>query len=257
MKRWWLAIVLLVSLGMNLGILATLAVHRWRRAPPPEAAPVAATAAQPVPQAAPEAVPEVAPPPPRPETPPSASPDVGPSTSEPILAPVFAARMADKLRLTGETRTRFAAIQESFLATSLAKRRALDVARAELRVELTSPSPDRDRAEQILRRCTVLQGELETLFVRNILDSRAVLDPAQERAYLQMVARLRPLVTGQPVGDGRQGGGFDRGRRPADEPAAERPGAPRDERPLPPRFDRRPPRADRRWPAPPRWRPPG
>jgi Spy/CpxP family protein refolding chaperone len=34
-RRWWVVLALLLSLGVNIGILATLAVHRWRSPPPP------------------------------------------------------------------------------------------------------------------------------------------------------------------------------------------------------------------------------
>lgn len=38
MKRWWLLLALLLSVGINVGILSVLAVHRLRPARPPAAA---------------------------------------------------------------------------------------------------------------------------------------------------------------------------------------------------------------------------
>ncbi len=174
MKRWWLVIVLLLSLGVNAGILATLAVHRLskpgREGPPPDRGPI----------------PEEVLPDPNPEGP-----------------PPRVTRLADRLGLEGEQRRRFIALQLRFFADTVRLRtQQVEVYRA-LRRELTAREPDQGRIESLLQEAARLHLALEQAMTRNVIDSRAVLDPEQERLYRQILSRLRPpgLRPGGGLGD--------------------------------------------------------
>lgn len=163
MKRGWLAVALLLSLGMNVGIVAILLVHkiRQREAPPPAAGDLV----------------------------------VGPGVPMDL-----ADRMADRLRLDGETRDRFVTIQDAFLKRAVRSRRELEGLRRELRGEMIGTQPDRERSLDLVTRSAALQSDLERAFVESILDTRELLGPIEERLYLQMLARLRPLVLGGGAG---------------------------------------------------------
>lgn len=159
MKRWWLVIALLLSLGVNLGILAALAVRR--------------------------------PPRPGPEAPPPAGeqnlPDPNPEGPPPRVT-----RLADRLGLEGEQRRRFVDLQARFFADTVRLRTQQMEAYRALRRELTSREPDRTRIESLLQESARLHLALEQAMVRNVIASREVLDPGQERLYLEVLSRLRP-----------------------------------------------------------------
>ncbi len=115
MKRWWLVIVLLLSVGLNLGILAAIAARRAQPGPGPRD-PRPAEALNPVAD-------------PLPRLP----------------------RLADRLGLEGEERRRFIDIQwELFQKTGRLRLRRGEVHR-ELKRELTRGEPDRQRVDQLLR----------------------------------------------------------------------------------------------------------
>jgi Spy/CpxP family protein refolding chaperone len=148
-KRWWLVLALLLSLGVNLGILAVLVLHRLRPPPPP---------------------PEMLP------------------------APVLEAgveRLADRLGLTGDPRQRFVELQRGFFETTRRERQRMVELHQELRAELTSGDPDRQRVEAILGELGQGYSAVEGALARLILDSREVLDPRQQRQYLIFLSRLR------------------------------------------------------------------
>lgn len=161
MKRWWLAIALLLSLGVNVGVLLTLALGGWdddrdrfegrfdgprgmqerpwdRRDPPPE-----------------------------------------------ML------RFVDRLGLEGEERERFVELQRDFLETAFESRRRRVELQRELRRELIAPEPDQERAERLVRELTEVQRTVETELVRTVLESRTLLNQEQERRYLHWVGRMR------------------------------------------------------------------
>ena len=104
MKRWWLWIVLLLSLGVNVGILTTLAVDRLRGGEAPPADPVSGRPARP--------------------------------------APGFQ-NLADRLGLEGERRQRFIDIQRGAFERMRGDRQRLRAARLELRRELVSGTSDK------------------------------------------------------------------------------------------------------------------
>jgi Spy/CpxP family protein refolding chaperone len=150
-RRWWLALALFLSLGINAGILATLGLQRWwaHRAPP-------------------------------------AADEAGAMPGRHL------ARLADRLELEGEPRRRFVEIQRRFLGETLAERRRLERARAELRREILAPTPDRGRVEELVNTAAESTALLDRALARNILDSREVLDDEQEARFLRfVVGRLR------------------------------------------------------------------
>lgn len=191
MKRWWLIIALLLSLGINIGILAMLALHRprpaddgWRGGGP-----------QPVAE----------------------------HREGPRGAPEGLERLADRLGLAGETRQRFIEIQlQHFQATHIDRRRLQDRRRA-MRQEITARNPNRERLEELVEEVAVLQRGLERSLIGMILDTRELLDERQERMYLHFLGRLRGFAAG---GGGGGGGRSWQDRRPAGPPRGRQPGEP-------------------------------
>ena len=167
MRRWGLALALLLSLGVNIGILATLAV---RQAAPPD---------RPIP--------------PRP----------GEETAE--EPPLRATRLADRLGLEGEQRRRFLRIQGRFFAETVRLRTEQAEIFRELRRELAAPVPDRQKIEELTRASARAHLGLQQAMVRNVTVTRGILDPDQERLFLDIISRLGP-----PPGLGKP----ERPRRP-------------------------------------------
>jgi len=185
MKRWWLAIVLLLSLGVNVGVLATIGIQRLR-APH--------SAEEPLP-AGPDGLgpsgPGVGPSGPGPSSP-------GPSGPGPNFQ-----LLADRLRLDGERRERFIEVQQRFFETARGGRQRLERLRQELRQELVAETPDRARAEAISREMAEVTGQLERALIANILDSKELLTPVEQRQFLRLVAmrlyqQLHPERPGGP-----------------------------------------------------------
>lgn len=154
MRRWWLVIALLLSVGVNLGILATL-VSQGRLAR--RAAPVASPTSW------------------------VAEGDV----------PAYVHRMADELELEGERRTRFVDVHRMFTRTVVHERQRLGRAQQRFRRALTARRPDRTAVEAHLQTMIEAQAALERALVACVLDSRALLEPREERRFMVMMARVR------------------------------------------------------------------
>lgn len=268
MKRWWLMVALLLSLGFNLGLLAAVAGGWWASrgaAERPavdvlgevsETAPAAGEAAagpEPDPLAA--ALPAdsrelsgLAAPGPEGEGPPAPATGVGSgafpvagadSTAEGEAAEVGAGsatgppwgprpwstgeagesgederiagagaphpgppldRLADHLQLEGERREEFLAVQRELFRDLLELRRRRAALTVELHRELAAPRPDEARIEELVGELGEAYAATEGRTARAILDSRALLDPEQQRRYLQV---LRHLLGGGPHGPQR------------------------------------------------------
>lgn len=228
MNRRLLGLALLVSVGVNLGVLFMV----LRRPPPPPPPPVVASDPEPVPVAPPPTLeatePRVTEPPPRPAEPerrPAPRPDPRPieptvrpreeprprPPAEPALDPrpldqrpgvaLRLDRLADELGLTGETRERFSRLQREFLHSAWALRAQMRNAEAEMRQELFAREPDRARIDEIQGRIDGLRRELDSKLLDTVLASRALLEPAQDVRYLQVVGRLRQAAMGAPTRD--------------------------------------------------------
>ncbi len=151
MRRWWLWVALMLSLGVNVGILGTIAAHRFGQRPQP-----------------------------------ARQVDLPRSGQLPPLN-----TLADRLRLTGERRDRFLEVQREFFTEVTSRRIELATLRQELRRELTARQPDRGRIDRILERTGEATAALDGAFVANVLASRELLDRRQQRLYFRFLQRLR------------------------------------------------------------------
>lgn len=226
MIRWWLAIALLLSVGLNVGILAAIAARRGGPPPPREA-----REGQPPREGQ------------NPANPPNADP-------VPRLG-----RLADRLKLEGDQRRRFLDIQWSLYQESTRQRLQMNEAHRELRRELTRPNPDRQRVEALLNESSRIHQALERALVNNILSTRELLGPEKEKEYLKIVGRLRLPNPGPGIGNPggpppkrRPGGLLDRFRERRMERLERREGGPPPEGEGdgegPPPEDQRPPEGD-------------
>ena len=102
-------------------------------------------------------------------------------------------RMADELGLEGERREVFLGVQGEFFHRSVAGRDRLKAARAGLRRELTASSPDRARAEHWAGELGKAQSELEEAFVANYFSTRELLDPEQDRRFRRFMGRIHKM----------------------------------------------------------------
>ncbi len=161
MKRWWLMIALLLSVGINVGILATLAFQS--RSPDKDAVVEA----------------------------PPGKPDRSAESPREELQPRIIRRMADELRLEGEKRAAFTQIQRTFFEQTLAARSRMARLQREIRAEVTATDPDRDALDQLLVELSAAHTDLERAFVTNLLDSRELLDGEQERRFMHFLRRIR------------------------------------------------------------------
>ncbi len=158
MKRWWLVIVLLLSIGMNIGLLLGGAVRQrvWR----------------------------------------DEAPSRDPSGVDLPLPgderlPPFADRLTEELKLTGADRERFLEIQKTFFGEVSTARRQVVEHQAALRGELLSDDPRQERIASLLEASSRAHRALERAFVDNILQSRELLDVDQERRFFRFLERLR------------------------------------------------------------------
>jgi hypothetical protein len=206
-KRWWLVIALLLSLGVNAGILVTLMAHRW-----------GVKQAQKAPAEKPFPLPN------------------GQEGGQPQKI----IRLADQLGLEGDLRHRFISLQGSFFAETLRLRTEQAEVQRELRREVASPSPNQARIDSMVQESGRIFLGLQQALVKNVLDSRRLLNPEQDRKFLKILARLRPGNGG--LGGGKGQGQQQRRKRRGQDPI---PGEPdvRDNRPAGPGPDaQEPPR---------------
>src|SRR6185436_2915122 len=106
--------------------------------------------------------------------------------------PLRVIRLADRLGLENEQRRRFVQLQSRFFAeTSRLRTEQAETVR-ELRRELTAPAPDRRRIEELTRASARAHLALQQAMARNVLATREILDPEQERLFLDIISRLRP-----------------------------------------------------------------
>ena len=168
MNRWWLVIALLLSVGLNVGILATIAARRG--GPPP-----------------------------------AAKADKAPELANPGRDPLpLLPRLADRLGLEGEKRRKFLDVQWNLFQETSRLRLQLAEVHREIRREVTRDEPDRKRVDQWLAESARIYLAMERSLVNNVLATRELLDPEQERQYMAMISRLR-LAGGAEGGLGGPG----------------------------------------------------
>ncbi|MEO1088355.1 MAG: periplasmic heavy metal sensor [Acidobacteriota bacterium] len=156
MKRYGLPLLLLLSIGLNVGLLL------GRVAPRVGGGDEAAAA--------------------------SADAQVPPRVERMVR------RMADELSLSGAERERFFDIQRQFFAESAAAREQTRRARRALHDELRGPTPDRISAEALLAETAEAQRAVEAAFIVNYFETRELLQtPQQQRLFLRFIVRVRQL----------------------------------------------------------------
>lgn len=154
MRRWWLVIALLLSLGLNLGIFAALVA---RRAAPPD-------------RNRPE------------ERAGMAYPGANPLPRLP--------RLADRLGLEGEKRRHFLELQWKLFEESSRLRLQLGEVHREIKREMIREAPDPQQIERLLQESARVYLNLERSLTRNILATRELLDDKEERQYLALIGRI-------------------------------------------------------------------
>ena len=198
MSRRTLGFVLLLSLGVNLGLLAAVGLQLWsdRRAPSVE-----------------EVVEE------------PAALETGALLDEERFrvetAPVRrrAAALADELGLEGERRDRFVAVQRRFLEGTWIERRRVLGLQLRLRRELGAPRPDQRTVDELIDQLAAARRELDRGLARTVFETRELLEPEEERLYLRFLDELRPGPGGgrRPFGQhlprGHDGERHERGER--------------------------------------------
>jgi hypothetical protein len=160
--RWWLVIGLLLSVGLNVGILAAVVARR------------AAAPGRPAAQAQ------------------GPGPGQGQANPANVNDPVpRLTRLADRLKLEGETRRKFIDIQWNLYQETTRLRLDLGEIHRSLRREMTLPNPDRPRVDALLADSSRTYLALEKSLVDNVFATRALLGPEKEAEYLKVVGRLR------------------------------------------------------------------
>ena len=154
MRRWWLRWWILIALLLSLGVnLGLIAAVAMRKREAPPPEGVRAQGGDPLPRFR---------------------------------------RMADHLGLEGEQRRQFLELQRQLFVETLRVRMRQAETHREVRRELVSPEPDRERIDTLLRQASRDFQTLEQALARNILATREILDPEQEEEYLRVVSRMRP-----------------------------------------------------------------
>jgi hypothetical protein len=176
MKRPWLVIALLLSVGINIGILAMVGTAQGRHRGLRQEGSFRGH-----------------------EAPDSQWPPVE--------------RLAERLGLEGDNLDRFVEQQQAFYGIYQQRRQDLRVVRQSLRREVSASAPDQQNIEELLAETARLTAELNRAFVENVLATRGLLDDSQERAYFGMLERLRERGEsrwqrgeGPPGRDGRRRG---------------------------------------------------
>lgn len=192
MRRWWLVLALLLSLGLNVGILAAIAARRATLMARPNAA--------------------------RQQQGGNAG-NNNPNNVDPVPR---LTRLANRLSLEGDQRRKFLDIQWNLYQETARLRLQLNEVHRELRRELTHPDPDRTRVEGLLNDSSRIYLALEHSLVNNVFATRDLLGAEKEADYLKIVGSLRVPNPGlglanptaaPPPQQRRQGGPLDRFRQ--------------------------------------------
>jgi Spy/CpxP family protein refolding chaperone len=223
MSRWWLVIALLLSVGLNVGILAAIAARRAGPPPPREGRP--------------------------PQEGGQGQGPANPGNADPVPR---LGRLADRLKLEGDQRRQFLDLQWNLYQESTRQRLRMNEVHREIRREVTRPNPDRQRVEALLGESSQIHRALERALVSNILSTRELLGPEKEKEYIKIVGRLRLPNPGPGIGNPgaappkrRQGGFLDRFRQRRMERMEPRQGPPPEgEGDGPPPDDARPPEGE-------------
>lgn len=171
MSRGWLVVALLVSLGVNVGLVGVGIARRQaieRRLERLEARELGGERGL----AGPEARP---------------GPGERPRPGERAGAPLKT-RLADRLGLEGERRERFLAALAAMGDEIAAARAEIGAARSELRREIAARAPDRARIDALLARLATAENRLNRALVDGVLAARAELEPDEVPLFLRAIA---------------------------------------------------------------------
>jgi hypothetical protein len=160
-RRWWLVLALLLSLGLNVGIVAAIAARRATLMARPNAA--------------------------RQQQAGNAG-NNNPNNVDPVPR---LTRLANRLKLEGDQRRKFLDIQWNLYQETARLRLQLNEVHRELRRELTHPDPDRARVEGLLNDSSRIYLALEHSLVNNVFATRDLLGAEKEADYLKIVGSLR------------------------------------------------------------------
>jgi hypothetical protein len=160
-RRWWLVLALLLSLGLNVGILAAIAARRATLMARPNAA--------------------------RQQQAGNAG-NNNPNNVDPVPR---LTRLANRLKLEGDQRRKFLDIQWNLYQETARLRLQLNEVHRDLRRELTHPDPDRTRVEGLLNDSSRIYLALEHSLVNNVFATRDLLGAEKEADYLKIVGSLR------------------------------------------------------------------
>ncbi len=190
MRRWWLVIALLLSLGLNVGILAAVGARRALLMAKPNAARLQQGG--------------------------NGNGAGNANNTDPVPR---LTRLANRLSLEGDQRRKFLDIQWNLYQETARLRLQLNEVHRDLRRELTHPNPDRQRVEGLLNDSSRIYLALERSLVNNVFATRDLLGPEKEADYLKIVGSLRvpnPGIGLNPTAAApqkRQGGPLDRFRQ--------------------------------------------
>jgi Spy/CpxP family protein refolding chaperone len=99
--------------------------------------------------------------------------------------------LADRLGLDEETKRIFLEQHRQFFDSLQSLRREIGETKEALRQEVGSPSPDLGRIDELLDRSSELNTRMERAFVDNVLAVRQILSTDQQDAYLRLLRRAR------------------------------------------------------------------
>jgi hypothetical protein len=180
MKRSVLVLILLVSVGMNAGILATLLLDSWR-GPQPAADTPRETGSSESPTSEDASTTKL----PRPD-------DPGSAEAIPAERAVggLVDRLIQRLGLDGEVAEQFRELQyDLYRQMRVNQRRTMQV-QFQLRRELAGDLPDTGVLRGLVEDSGRLHAERQELLVRAILRSREILDRPQQREYQNFLSLL-------------------------------------------------------------------
>lgn len=189
MTRRWLGLLLLLSVGVNVGILSVLALERLQQ--DESAAPADRVAERPA-----------VGPPPGPLTgvgPPGAG---GEGVPQPIRWRLE--DLAGQMDLDEDETQEFLEIHRRFFIATRARRGRILQTQERFRRELAASEPSRETLDALARQLGEELAGLDADFATSVLETRALLGSEKEGEYLRVLSRLRPpgLGGGQAPGPG-------------------------------------------------------
>jgi len=161
-RRWWLLILLLLSVGINIGLILAFASGKLSQQ---------AQLRQP------------------------SALEQELSRIEGRIGP-FVMRMADELGLQAEKRRLFARHQRRFFQQTLAARRRFREVQKQLVHEIAAADPDRQSIDRFLDQLVAAYAAQERAFVDNMVATRELLDDQQRQKFSRFLVRVRQLAQG-------------------------------------------------------------